>query len=340
MRSFFKVFVFLVILGLSISRISATEKPVELRLAHMFPVTAGTHKVIENWAQRVQTQSKEMLKIKIFPSNTLLSGPELFEGIVKGAADIGYAFRYKPEGFEFGEALTFLLSASDPITASHIYDEIWKRFEKPMAEEWKNVKILWLAPSHYHAIATVKLVRVPEDMKGLQIRVPDKRKADLIKDLGAVPVFMSTADFISAIEKKIVDGATIHPVVIEEYKIGGKIKYVLEVSLGCPGPVFCVMNKKSYDALSPELKKIIEENNDFGKKATIEHWIRSFEEAKEYFKKTGVQMVKPNPDEMAKWSAIIEKAREKTARELDQKGYPGTEVLKFIRERLEFYSKK
>ena len=171
-------------------------------------------------------------RFRIFPVNTLIPAPELYDAAANGTADIAYGFRYLPKNYTLGVTFPFILGAPDVVTAGRVYDDVWKKFPKIMAEDWKDVKVLWLSPSMVQYISTRKPVRSLEDMKGLQIRVPSKEMGDLMKDLGASPAFMSTADFVIGMDKGTVDGGTIQPGAVQDNKLGGKIKYVLELSLG------------------------------------------------------------------------------------------------------------
>jgi TRAP-type C4-dicarboxylate transport system substrate-binding protein len=316
----------------------AAEKPIELRLAHMFPVAAPSHQLIETWAKKIAADSNGRLTIRIFPVNTLVPAPELVDAVASGTADISYGFRYAPKGQPLGVTFPFILGAPDVVTATKVYDDVWKKFPKPMAEEWKDVKILWLTSSMFQALHTRNPVRSLADMKGLQIRVPSKEMGDLMKDLGATPVFMPTADFVIGMEKTV-DGGTIQPLAVEDNKLAGKVKYMLDLSLGAPTPVFAVMNKDVYNKLPADLKGVIDKNCDFGKQGTIQMWADAWVDVQKYYKAEGVEIVHLSPQEQARLIPIVEKARDRVGADLDAKGLPGTEVVKFIRERVSYYTK-
>jgi len=336
-----KLLVLLVVVLVAILPLKAFSqgKPIDLRLAHMFPVGSPSHQLVENWAKKITTDSNGRLTIRIFPVNTLLAAPEIYDGVAKGAADIGFSFRYKPEGNTIGVTIPFILGAPDTYVAGRVYDDLWKKFPKQMAEDWKEVKVLWLAPSMFQAIQTKKPVRRLEDIKGMQIRVPSKELGDLMKDLGATPVYMSTADFVIGIEKGTVEGAVIQPGAVEDNKLGGKIKFILELSLGVPMPVMAIMNKDSFSKLPPDLQSVIDKSCEFGKEGTTKFWAEAYETALKYYKATGVEVVRLTPQEKARWVPIIEKARERVGADLDTKGVPGTEIVRYIRERVEFYAR-
>jgi TRAP-type C4-dicarboxylate transport system substrate-binding protein len=263
----------------------------------------------------------------------------MYDGVVKGAADIGYAWRYKPTNYTIGVLFPFLLSAPDTVTAGRVYDDIWKKFPKVMGDEWKDVKILWLEPSMPVYLFSRKPLRSLEDMKGQQIRVPSKELADLMKELGISPTFMSAADFIVGLDKGTVDGACGLFAIIPDYKIGGKIKYVLMISLGVSTPVMVAMNKDSFNKLPPDLQRVIEESCEWGKKDSIKCWSELYDDCMKYSKAERIELVYPRGDEKAKLVTVIERSRDKVGADLDAKGYPGTEIVRFIRERVEHYAR-
>lgn len=330
------VSVFLALIPL---RAFSQGKPIELRLAHMFPVSATSHKHIEQWANKISTESNGRLTIRIFPVSTLIPPPEIYSGVAKGVADLGFAFRYKPEGYGIGVTFPFLMGAPDTVTATRVYDDLWKKFLKQMAEEWKEVKILYLSASMPQYLMARKTLRRLEDIKGLQMRVPSREMGDLIKDLGGTPVYMSTSDFMIGIEKGTIDGACLIFEAIPDNKLGGKIKYVILQSLGVPTPVGLFMNKDSFHSLPADLQRVIERSCEWGKEDMIRYWSAGYENAKKYCQAEGIELVSLSQDERAKLNAVLERHREKVGADLDTKGYPGTEIVKFIREQVEHYTR-
>jgi TRAP-type transport system periplasmic protein len=331
-----------VMVGLSptaFAQSTAPGKSIELRLAHMMPVASPSHQHIEAWAKKIATDSKGRLTIRIFASNTLLPGPELYDGVVKGAADIGFSWRYKPEGYGIGVTFPFIVGAPDIATASRVYDDLWQKFPKAMGEEWKGVKVLYRVPSVPNHVASRKTLRKVEDLKGQQMRVPSREAAAFLKDLGASPVFMSTADMVIGVEKGTVDGSFLLSSTIVDYKMGGKIKYIIMDPIGFAGPVFLGVNWDAYNKLPADLKAVLDNSSEWAKNDALNYWTATLEDAKKYFKTDGVEMIYLSGAEKEKLTAAYNGTCDKIGAELDGKGLPGTEVVRFIRERVKHYAR-
>ncbi|MBN2062199.1 MAG: TRAP transporter substrate-binding protein DctP [Deltaproteobacteria bacterium] len=314
-------------------------KPVELKLAHMFPVGSPSDVHIKAWAEKIASDSNGRLTIRIFPVGTLIAAPELYEGAEKGTTDIAFAFRYGQKGNPLGSAIRdMIISTPDTVTAGRVYDDLWAEFPEEMAAEWDTVKVLWLSPSVIQGIHTSKPVRKLEDMKGLQIRVPSKELGNLVKDLGGTPAFMSVPDFLVGIEKGTVDGALCMPAVVQDNKLGGKIKYFVNISLGVTTPVYCVMNKDVYADLPSDLKKVIDDSCEWGRQGTIKYWSVAFDNALKYYKETGVEVVNLSPQEKERWINIVDKRCEEIGKDLDEKGFPGSKIVSFIRQRVKHFT--
>jgi len=317
------------------------QKPIELRLAHMFNVGSPSHALMERWAQKITADSKGRLTIRIFPVNTLLSVMELYNGVAKGAADISFGFRYPPKGYTLGVTFPTILGGSDIRISGRVYDDVWKEFPDIMAEEWKEVKVLWLAPSQFSHLGSVKPVHAPSDLKGMQIRVPSREMGDLIKDMGGTPVSMSVPDYVVALEKGTVDGSTSMSGAIHDNRLAGKgkLEYVLDFGFGVAVPIMAIMNKDSYNRLPADLRGVIDKSCQWGKEQTIDYWARAYEDDFTYFKTAGAEIVRPSPQARAQFKSFYDRMREKVGKDLDAKGYPGTKIVQFIIERETRYSR-
>ena len=73
------IFILLALVFVAILPLSAFSqgKPIELRLAHMFPVNSASHQHIELWVKKIAADSNGRLTIRIFPSSTLITAPEI-----------------------------------------------------------------------------------------------------------------------------------------------------------------------------------------------------------------------------------------------------------------------
>jgi TRAP-type C4-dicarboxylate transport system substrate-binding protein len=315
----------------------AADKPVELRLAHMFPSNSPWHEHMEAWAKKIAADSKGRLAIRIFPANNLVQAPALYDAVVSGATDFSYGFRYMPKGQPIGVTFPFVLDAPDTVTAAKVYDDLWKKFPKVLNEEWKEVKILYVAPTLPQYLTTRKPLRRLDDIKGLQIRVPSKEMGEFMKGLGAAPVFMSVADFVVGLEKGTIDGVTQALSSIPDYKLARTLKTILMHSLGVVTPRMLIMNKGVYDRLPADLQSVVSKSGEWGKQGDIQYSVEAHDTALKYCKTEGIEMVSLSKEDSEKYNAIAERTRDQIGAELDAKGHPGTEIVRFIRQQIKQY---
>jgi len=343
LRAFFgivSVIVAMVMLfpGVSVQA-AAPEKQIELRLAHMFPLGAPSAQHMERWAEKIAKDSSGRLKLRIFPVGTLLNAPDMHDGVAKGAADIGFAWRYSPKGDPVNVTLPFILGAPDLVIAGKVYDDLWKKFPKVMADEWKEVKVLYLVPTMAQYFFAKKPLRKLDDFKGLQIRVPSKEIADFVKDLGGSPVYMSTADFVVSIEKGTVDGGSGLFASVPDNKMGKNIRFMFMEPLSVVTPIMLIMNKDTYNGLPKDLQQVIGNSIEWAKADALKYWSVDHENCVKYCKDEGIEMVSLSKEDKARWKSMIDRARERVGKDLDAKGVPGTDIVRFIRERVDFHTR-
>jgi TRAP-type C4-dicarboxylate transport system substrate-binding protein len=318
---------------------SQAQKPIELSMASLFPPDSPSAQSLNLWAERVKSQSKGLLSIRHYPANTLIAAPDMRTGIKAGVADIGCSFIYKPEpGFEPSLVMSQLILGLSYENCIKIFEDIWNKFPALWEGQWKDFKLLWITTIDPNLVVTVKKpVRSLEDLKGLQIRIPNAVSADMLKALGGTPVSMPTGDWIVSLDKGTTDGGATSLGSLLDYKIAEKIHYITYYSMG-PGVVFLIMNKDKWNALPPELQKVINHSTEWGKQNMIDTKTKSVTEATEYLKKNGVEFIKLSPAEYERWNAAVKPIFDKIAKDLSGKGYPGEELVKYAMERAKFYN--
>jgi TRAP-type C4-dicarboxylate transport system substrate-binding protein len=127
-------------------------------------------------------------------------------------------------------------------------------------------------------------------------------QSEVVKALGAVPVNMPITNVYTSLERGVIDAFFAGPSASFSFKLNEVVK---AITTGGPGgnlPLIIVMNKKSYEALSPEHKKIIDESSGFalgmrGAKAYDAQGAKNLELAR---KRPDVQLLQFSEAEQAK----------------------------------------
>jgi TRAP-type C4-dicarboxylate transport system substrate-binding protein len=305
----------------------------------MHAPTSLPAKQLERWAEKVTAATNGRLTFRHYAGSTLIPPPETRKGIKEGAADIGAAAFYgvDPE-FEVGVNLIQLNLAIDTYDAVKVCEEIYEKFPDLMASQWKSYKVLWIIPSLPTFLYTVnKPVYTLEDIKGQQIRVPNKILADMIQALGGTPVSMSTPDWLVSLDKGTTDGGATTTGFIYDFKIGDKFKYSTMYSFGS-SYFMQIMNLDTWNSLPQDLQDAIDGTLEWGRQDNIDTWAEIGKLTFEYQKENGVELISLPPDEVSKWDAAIKPIYDAMAADMDAKGYPGTELVNFSLERSRFYN--
>jgi TRAP-type C4-dicarboxylate transport system substrate-binding protein len=314
-------------------------KPVELSLASMMPPEAAPAKSIERFIEKVNKDSNGLITIRHFPANTLIPGPNMRSGVRDGVADMGHAFIFGGEpGFEVGVNLTQLVRGLNVPSSVKIFNDLWNKYPDIMASQWKDFKVLYMAPTHPTIFFICnKAVRKMDDLKGLEIRVPNAILADIVKSLGGTPVSMPTADFVNSLDKGTVDGGATTLGSMIDFQIADKFKYATFYAMGS-SINFLIMNMESWNNLSPDMQKVLEEAGKWGGDDMTATWTETETATLEYSKEHGIEFFNLPADEYAKWDTAIQPVYDKMAADMNAAGYPGTDIVNFAAERSKFYS--
>ena len=121
----------------------------------------------------MEEATKGKVKIQVYPSQTLVKGPESWNALKSGVADMAWSFHgYWADLTPLADVIT--LPSLPFKTAEKGSEVLWKLYEKfpAMQREFQDVKVLMLWTSNpYFLITTKKQVKTLEDIKGMKLRV-------------------------------------------------------------------------------------------------------------------------------------------------------------------------
>ncbi len=160
----------------------------------------------------------------------------------------------------------------------------------------------------------------------------------MLKALGASPLSMPIPEVYQALQKGVVDGA-VYPI---EGNKAWRFAEVTKYSIACY-PVaysvgfFVVMNKKKWNELPNDIKKIIREVN---KEWVIKHgkdWDEADYEGARYTLMHGNEIIGIPYKEAKRWKKRIKVVFDKYVESTEKRGLPGKKVLRYLEKRLKDY---
>jgi TRAP-type C4-dicarboxylate transport system substrate-binding protein len=235
---------------------SANAQDIKLTLADQNPPAGwGPTYALQPWVKKVEAATKGRVKIEVFPSQTLVKGPEMWKAVRSGIVDIGWCFHgYWADQTPLTDVITL---PSLPFKSAEQGSEVlWKLYEKYPAirKEFSDVVPLTLWTSHPYIILTSKKqIKTLEDLKGLKIRVTGGPPTEQMKALGAVPTLIPMPDVYQALDKGVVDGMGAPWEAILTMRLYEVAKYYTVVPLSSVYFSLCA-NKQKWESLPKDVR--------------------------------------------------------------------------------------
>ena len=323
---------------------AAAAQTVTLKLSHFVPAVAPPHATfLAPWAQKVEKESGGRIKVQIFPSMQLGgTPPQLVDQIRDGVVDIGWTVvGYTPGRFPKTEVMEvpFLHTTARATTLA-----LQDFYDRHLKDEYKDYHVLLL---HVHGGALVhanKPIVKLEDYRGLKIRTPNRGGSVFLRGVGANPVGAPVPEVPQMLSKGVIDGALLPYEIANPLKVHELVKQHSEFA----GPqarigttVFMFgMNKKKYESLPPDLKKVIDDNS--GRKIAEmagENWDSIEKPGKDAAAKAGNGFPVMPVAEVDRVRAAVKPEIDKFLKELSAAGFDANALYAEAQELVKKYAK-
>ena len=310
---------------------------ITLKYANFPPAPTFPCVQMERWKTEVEKKTGGKVAVQTFPGSTLLNPKNMFEGVISGTADIGcLAMSYQPGRFPVSEAIDQPVGFSSAKAASlALYDLI----EKYNPKEFEQVKILTLFTCPPANIMTIKPVKSLKDLKGLELRVGGTQ-ADIIKNLGGIPVAMPQSDTPEALQKGTVKGHVSSMEVLKDFNYAA---YTANATIANLWVVTfsVVMNKDKWNSLPADVKKVFD---DMRKEQAL--WTGTYvdnhvtEAVKWSKEKYNLQIWELPAAEKAEVPKLIKPLIDGYVERVTKAGLPGSQIMKDVYALEEKYEKQ
>ncbi len=307
----------------------SSETTIELRVAQPFaPKHIVQTKIFEPWAKKIEEMSGGRVKVTMFSGGALGKAADHYNLAEEGIADITYALQdYTPGRFPLTTVfeLPFMIPSAEKTSVA-----MWKTFEEfsEFQEEYSKVKVLALfchTAGHFNTVK--KPIKNLEDFQGMKFRTASPHVTKALKAFDAVPVTMPISDSYTALERGVVDGTVLDWDGLHVFKLAELLKYSTEADFYTM-TMMIVMNKRKYDSLPDDIKKIIDQttgivmSRDAGK-AYDEMRLVEREQCLE----KGMQTIQLPSEDIKKLQALTMPLREEWVQEMNNKNLPGKAIL-------------
>ncbi len=308
---------------------TVSAKTIDLKFATGFsPKHTMQTKVFEPWAEKINKLSNGKVKVTFFPGGALGKTPDHYDLAEKGITDISYTLHdYTPGRFPMTTVfeLPFIIKSATGTSKAmwQVYEE-FPEFQK----EYRKVKVLGLfchPAGNFNSIQ--KPIKSLEDLRGMKFRTASPHVTDALKLFGAVPVNMPITETYTALERGVVEGTVLPWEGNFVFKLAELLKYGTETDFYTM-TMLVVMNKRKWDSLPEDIKKIIDETTGMALSAEAgKVYDETNDPMRQLCTKKGMQSLQLPMEEKKKLEKLTMPLREKWVKDMEAKGLPGKAVL-------------
>ncbi len=302
--------------------------PIRLTYSNFFPPTHIQSKLADAWCQEVARRTGGRVVVEHYPGQTLTEARQCYDGVVTGLSDLGLSvLAYTRGRFPVMAAVDLPLGYTSGRVATAVANAVYQEF-KP--KELLDTQVMYL---HAHGPGLLhtkgKSVRKLEDIKGLKIRAHGT-SALVVGALGGTPVPKPMPETYQMLQKGVVDGAVFPFEANKGWKLGEVTDYATAAfSAAYTTTFFVVMNKDKWQALPADIQQIITEINAEWALKHGEAWDSSDMEGIRFFLDQGNEIIGLDGKEADRWKKAVAPIIDDYAREMEEKGFNGREIVDF-----------
>ena len=322
---------------LNVSKTSAQE--ISLKLHTFIPPVARSFKNLKWWAEKVTKESGNRIQIKLFPSRQLGGKPsELYDQARKGFVDIIYSLAgFTPGRFPRLEVveLPFISGHTPKVVAP----AIWSLYDKWFSKDFPDTHPIVLHAPGPFALFSHKPITKLEDLKGLKIRVSGRKLGEAFKSIGATPVGIPGIKMAEAFQRNVIDAVYTAWTISLPTKILRVANHYALPGFSS-GVLMVIMNKKSYNRMPSDLKKIIDTNSGMAlAKEFGQRWHNDDLPAIKIAKKSGKPMYIFSADDKQRWANASKNVVTGWITEMEKKGIDGKALLADMKKAITRFNK-
>jgi TRAP-type C4-dicarboxylate transport system substrate-binding protein len=312
------------------------SESVTLKLSHQWPKATTEEgdfraQLAAKFAKKVEERTDGGVKIKIYPSSSLVKSKEQYDAMLNGALDMSVY----PLDYAGGKVPQFSITLMPALIRNHKQAQAWETSEigkkiEAIAEE-NGVKILsWVWNAGAIGSKGEPIVS-PEDVKdGEVMRAAGSRVEDMLRASGASITSMSSSEMYSAFQTGVLDAGVTSNSSFASYKLYEQVESYTTSLDNTFWFMFepLLISMDTWNQLSSEQQNVFEEVA-----ADLQPWVyeaskKDDEKVAKLFKENGVNVVDMDDEAFDQWVELAEPIWDDYANEVEG----GQELMKMAKE--------
>lgn len=262
--------------------------------------------IIKPWIDKVNAELSAGNALRMFPGAILGSPVAQRDLVTSGAADVALVVpTYTPGVFPGTSVVEVPYLAKNSLEGAKVLNTLLE--EDLISDEYKDYKVIGLFTTPgYNVISTKEGVKVPADIAGYKMRIPSTYMNSLLGKLGATSISLPATQVYEGLERKVIDATMWNYNATATFRLHEPAQNVTITKLGVT-PMAILMNKATYEALSPEDRAVIDANSG----RSFSEWAGEVsdkyeEDVRQRFISEGsVKEYVPTEAEMAEWQQAV-----------------------------------
>jgi TRAP-type C4-dicarboxylate transport system substrate-binding protein len=324
---------------------SEKEEVIKLTFSEWGPQNIPLGQIHLKAVEMIEERTEGRVKVTPYFSESLIKYIDTYKSLADGVADISlYTIGATPGVHSLNRV--FIQPQISHMghfyfdKTVQIYRELLDQFPS-LQEEMEKSNTRWLSlrgmvPQQIHT--TNKIVRVPEDMKGMKIIASDER-ADLVNSVGGAALLKGPPDWYTSLERGLAEGQIGHWTAIHDFKLTELFKYHTQVGDGgvCMAGIGYIVNLDTWNSLPPDIQDILVEVYTWACEEAVKEDIKTQEISIQEAKDLGHTIIELTPDEIQLWADGLQPFTDKWIMDTEAEGWPAREVYKGLEQLIEKY---
>lgn len=301
-----------------------------LRAADSLPVGHFfAEKGLKYWADAVRKETNNAIELNYFPAEQLGKAKDMLQLATTGVADIAYVVpSYVSDKMPLMTVSELPGMAQSSCQATKGFMQLVRGGILDQKEMKPNgVVVLFATVLEPYQVFANKPMSSLEDIRGLKLRTAGAAQSNTIKALGGVPISMAAPETYDSLTRGTIDGVVFPSTSLIAYDLPGRLKSGTEgVSFGTVVLTY-VMSQKRFDSLAPNVQRAMLSAGDKTAQHVCEFLDESGKTNKAKIEAAGVTFFKLSDADKKKLADASTASQQEWAKQLDQRGKPGSDVL-------------